>query len=152
MEWQPQAEGLAQIGAVLRNANSADNRVQAQVQQSLQAFRQIADYDNYLAYILTHQHPPEDPAVRAIAGLLLKNNLRDLSARSNAPSLDYLKVRSLSALADPLPIVRSTVGIVITTLVSALGLHFWPDLLPQLLSFLDNPNQHIVEVLQQPIV
>jgi hypothetical protein len=90
--------------------------------------------------ILTGQQQ-EDPAVRAIAGLLLKNSVREIG-QNDLKSLKFIQQCSLASLGDPLPLVRGTIGIVITTLLSNFGVDSWPELLPSLLQILDQQQQN----------
>lgn len=87
----------------------------------------------------------EPETVRAMAGLLLKNNIRRLETMEPA-ILDYIKSRCLNSISDPLSLVRSTVGIVITTILPRITPIKWPELLPTLVKLLDSPDNDAVEV------
>lgn len=50
------------------------------------------------------------------------------------------------AVGDPSPLIRATVGILITTIASKGGLANWPQLLPSLCDMLDSQNYNICEV------
>lgn len=50
------------------------------------------------------------------------------------------------AVGDPSPLIRATVGILITTIASKGGLANWPQLLPALCDMLDSQNYNICEV------
>lgn len=95
-------------------------------------------------YILT-QMPNEGEPVRAMAGLLLKNNIRFIE-KVHPSVVAYIQQRSIQSLGDPLPLVRGTIGIIITTLLTKMGVTGWPDVVPYLIQHLDNPDANIVEV------
>ncbi|KAK9728992.1 hypothetical protein K7432_000629 [Basidiobolus ranarum] len=144
MNWTPRQEDLIQLLQLLRDSISSNNEVQTMVQQKLDSFNKIPDYNNYLIYILT-QMPQEEASIRAIAGLLLKNNVR-IHFMDIAPQvLEYIKALSLQAIGDPDHMVRGTIGTVITTIVSRGGLSTWPQVLQRLMELLDHPDKNVVE-------
>ncbi len=147
MAWQPNHDGLQQIVHVLRNANSADTATQRHVQARLEEFARIADYDNYLMYVLTQLHV-EPEAVRAVAGLLLKNRIRHAhQATIPQPVLRYLQQGCIAHVGDPLPLVRNTVGSLLTTLISLIGLHAWPDAVQRLAELIEHADYNVSEVM-----
>lgn len=112
--------------------------------QRLESFESIPDYPGYLVHILTHL-TSEDERFRSVAGLLLKNNLGTLS--SAAPALvAFVKESVLSALGDPIAMVRQTVGTVIVSLLNDQGVESWPEALAKLMGALDSPNTEEQEV------
>lgn len=113
--------------------------------QKLNAFNATAEYNNYLIYILT-QLKGENEGVRAMAGLLLKNNIRSYFDSFHPEVKEYIKNSCVAALGDPQPLVRSTIGTVITTICSR-GLKNWPNLLPSLYNLLEHTDIQFVEVL-----
>ncbi len=73
--WVPSAEGLQQLLALFKASQSASNAQHRAIQQQLVGFNVIPDYNSYLTFILnTHN---EDDSVRQLAGLMLKNNIKD---------------------------------------------------------------------------
>ncbi|RKP06775.1 Transportin-PC [Thamnocephalis sphaerospora] len=144
MEWKPQPEGLQQLLQLLRDSVSPDNAQQMSVQEKLKSFNAIPDYNNYLIYIMS-QMPHEDTSTRTIAGLVLKNNIRTHFEQIQPAVLEYVKQHCLTSIADADPMVRSTVGIVITTVVARAGLTSWPQVLPRLMELLDSQDYNTVE-------
>ncbi|RKP25434.1 importin beta-2, partial [Syncephalis pseudoplumigaleata] len=144
MDWAPQQEGLQQLLQLLRGSISPDNATQTAVQEQLKSFNAIPDYNNYLIYILS-QMPHEDVSIRAIAGLVLKNNIRTHYEQIQPMVLEYVKHHCLQSISDADPMVRSTAGIIVTTLVARAGLASWPQVLPRLMELLDSPQMHTVE-------
>ena len=57
----------------------------------------------------------------------------------------FIKSECLSAVGDPSPLIRATVGILITTIASKGELHNWPELLPGLCQLLDSDNYNVCE-------
>ncbi|CAH7670873.1 armadillo-type protein [Phakopsora pachyrhizi] len=161
--WSPQPDGLSQLLTCLRNSDSADTNVQQNVAKQLDSFNQVPDYNSYLAYILC-QLTQEDPRVRSVAGLILKNNLRRIpfsnlvnlqqqlqqqqnqSTSSNDSTshqvLDYIKLTVLGSnlLSDPIPMLRGTAGTVISTIVMQFGPESWPDALQALIQLTEGDD------------
>lgn len=59
---------------------------------------------------------------------------------------EFIKQECLSAVGDPSPLIRATVGILITTIASKGELTTWPELLPALCSMLDSEDYNVCEV------
>ncbi|KAL1921910.1 uncharacterized protein VTP21DRAFT_10552 [Calcarisporiella thermophila] len=144
MDWKPQEQGLAELLQLLRLAVSPSNEQQPEVQQKLDSFNKIPDYNNYLAYILT-QMPQEEPSMRSIAGLVLKNNIRLHLSEMRQDVIEYIKTVCLQSIGDTDPAVRGTISIVVTNLVSRIGVANWPEVLNSLMALLDNTNLNVVE-------
>ena len=58
---------------------------------------------------------------------------------------DFIKNECLSAIGDPSPLIRATVGILITTIASRGELTNWPELLPKLCQMLDSQDYNVCE-------
>jgi hypothetical protein len=58
----------------------------------------------------------------------------------------YVKDSVLSALADPIAMVRQTVGTVIVSLLNDQGVESWTEALAKLMGSLDSPNTEEQEV------
>ncbi|CAI2178857.1 6952_t:CDS:10 [Funneliformis geosporum] len=168
MEWVPTPEGLSQLLQLLKDSVSPNNEIHNMIQQpstgdflnlatedlpnysnekfgiKLDSFNKIPDYPNYLAYILT-QMPQEEASTRAIAGLLLKNNIRVYFATIPREVLVYVKTLSIKGLGDLDAMVRGIIGSVITTIVTRGGLADWPQVLTALMELLDSQDYNVVE-------
>lgn len=55
---------------------------------------------------------------RSLAGLILKNNVRAHFAMFPGEVSSFIKSNCLKAVGDPSPLIRATVGILITTIAS----------------------------------
>lgn len=144
MDWQPSQDGLGQILQLLKESQSPDTVTQREVQQKLEQLNQYPDFNNYLIYVLTKM-TTEDDATRSLSGLILKNNVKAHFTKFPAAVTVFIKSECLSAVGDPSPLIRATVGILITTIASRGELGSWPELLPQLCSMLDSENYTVCE-------
>ena len=79
-------------------------------------------------------------ATRALAGLILKNNVKAHFHNFPLDVTVYLKAGCLQAVGDPSPLIRATVGILITTIASRGAIFSWAELLPTLCSKLDSTD------------
>lgn len=113
--------------------------------QKLEEFNQYPDFNNYLIYVLTKLKSEDEPT-RSLSGLILKSNVRLHGSKLQPEIVEYIKQECLNAVGDPSPLIRATVGILITTIASKGGLLHWPQLLPALCDMLDSQDYNICEV------
>lgn len=106
---------------------------------------QYPDFNNYLIYVLT-KLKTQDESTRSLSGLILKNNIRLHGSNLQSPIIEYIKHECLVALGDPSPLIRATVGILITTIANKAGLYTWQELLPNLIEMLDSQEYSVCEV------
>ncbi|CAF2750428.1 unnamed protein product [Rotaria sp. Silwood2] len=145
MNWQPvQTDDLQQILTLLRQSQSPDTQIQRQVQARLESLNQYPDFNKYLVYILT-KLLDEQEATRSLSGLILKNNAKSHYEKFPDDVRSYIKQECLSALGDRSPLIRATVGILITTIVTKGSLEQWPSLLEHLYSCLDSVDINLCE-------
>ncbi|KAG1202970.1 hypothetical protein G6F70_001771 [Rhizopus microsporus] len=138
--WQPQPQGLSDLLQLLREAiNPTDSQ---NVQQRLEYFNKVPDYNSYLVYILT-QMPQEDQYIRSVAGLTLKNNIRSYYPTIPPQVLDYVKECCLQHIGDSE--VGKPVSLVIAAIVQRGQIQNWPQAIQVLLAKLDDPNPIVVE-------
>lgn len=124
--------------------------------QRLDSFQVIPDYIAYLAHILI-LCPQEDETTRAVAGLILKNNIlrpsiygdaADASGSSSASAssgfqpaaYEYVKAVILRGMADASQTVRQTVGTVIVNLLMKGEPGAWPAGLETLMRAIDSQD------------
>lgn len=139
-----QNDDLQQILILLRQSQSPDTQIQRQVQARLESLNQYPDFNKYLVYILT-KLTDEQEATRSLAGLILKNNAKSQYEKFPEEVRAYIKQECLLALGDRSPLIRATVGILITTIVSKGSLDQWPVLLENLYKCLDSPDVNLCE-------
>lgn len=142
--WAPSAEGLQQLLGLFRASGSADNTQHRRIQQQLVDFNVIPDYNSYLAYIF-NQLKSEDGAVRQMAGLVLKNNVKEHWGELSSEVQEYVRENLLGSLGDPQPYIRNVSGSCVTTVIYAGGLEAWPMLVPTLYQMLDSPDTNTLE-------
>ena len=87
-----------------------------------------------------------DEPTRSLSGLILKNNIRAHFEKFPPHVTEFIKTECLNSIGDPSPLIRATIGILITTIALKGGLEGWPGLLPQLCVYLDSDNYNVCEV------
>ncbi|XP_021741632.1 transportin-1-like [Chenopodium quinoa] len=143
--WQPQEQGIKEICGLLEQQMSpVPNSDKTQIWQQLQHYSQFPDFNNYLAFILSHAEikPVE---VRQAAGLLLKNNLRTVFNTMAPANQQYIKSQLLPCLGSPDRHIRTTAGTIISVIVQLVGVIGWPELLQALLTYLGSTDPNQVE-------
>ncbi|CAG5107158.1 Similar to TNPO1: Transportin-1 (Homo sapiens), partial [Cotesia congregata] len=145
MAWQPQEEGLRQILTLLRESQSPDTATQRAVQQKLEELNKFPDFNNYLIFVLTKLTSEADVPTRSLSGLILKNNVRTHYHKFLPEVTNFIKQECLSAVGDPDPMIRATVGILITTIASKGEVSTWPELLPSLCQMLDSQDYNVCD-------
>uniref|UniRef100_A0A8C6V483 Transportin-1 n=1 Tax=Neogobius melanostomus TaxID=47308 RepID=A0A8C6V483_9GOBI len=143
-EWKPDQQGLQQILQLLKESQSPDTSMQRSVQQRLEQLNQYPDFNNYLIFVLTKLRTEDEPT-RSLSGLILKNNVK--AHYQNFPNgvADFIKSECLQNIGDSSPLIRATVGILITTIASKGELQNWPELLPKLCLLLDSEDYNTCE-------
>lgn len=137
--WVPQAQGLQEILQTLRESTENQSpEVQRKNTEKLQNFTTIPDYSCYLVHIMAHL-TTEDDRVRAVAGLLLKNNAKTIT-KSPPEVVEYVKVTVLVAFRDRVKEVRDAAGQVIVTMMGSLEVVQWPEALMKLVEGLDSTD------------
>ncbi|XP_026462930.1 transportin-1-like [Ctenocephalides felis] len=144
MAWKPQEEGLEQILKLLKASQSPITEVQREVQHKLEELNTYPDFNNYLIFVLT-KLTAENESTRSLSGLILKNNVRAHFHKFLPDVAEFIKQECLQAVGDPSPLIRATVGILITTIASKGELGAWPELLPALCQMLDSNDYNICE-------
>ncbi|XP_061118586.1 transportin-1 isoform X2 [Conger conger] len=143
-EWKPDEQGLQQILQLLKESQSPDTSTQRSVQQKLEQLNQYPDFNNYLIFVLTKLKSEDEPT-RSLSGLILKNNVKAHYQTFPNGVSDFIKNECLQNIGDSSPLIRATVGILITTIASKGELHNWPELLPKLCTLLDSEDYSTCE-------
>lgn len=113
--------------------------------QKLEELNKYPDFNNYLIFVLTKLVTEEEPT-RSLSGLILKNNVKSHYNSFFPEVAEFIKRECLSAVGDPSPLIRATVGIIITTIANKGDLTSWPELLPALCNMLDSQDYNVCEV------
>uniref|UniRef100_A0A4W3H1M6 Transportin 2 n=1 Tax=Callorhinchus milii TaxID=7868 RepID=A0A4W3H1M6_CALMI len=144
MEWQPDEQGLQQVLQLLKDSQSPDTATQRAVQQKLEQLNQYPDFNNYLIFVLTRLKSEDEPT-RSLSGLILKNNVKAHYQSFPQGVADFIKQECLNNIGDTSPLIRATIGILITTIASKGELQAWPELLPQLCNLLNSEDYNTCE-------
>lgn len=95
-------------------------------------------------YVLT-KLVSEDEPTRSLSGLILKNNVKAHYANLAPCVTNFIKQECLRAVGDPSPLIRATIGILITTIACKGELTAWPELIPTLCGMLDSQDYNVCE-------
>ncbi|XP_021370762.1 transportin-1-like isoform X2 [Mizuhopecten yessoensis] len=144
MAWQPEENGLRQILQLLKESQSPDTATQRNVQQKLEELNKYPDFNNYLIFVLTKLTSEDDPT-RSLSGLILKNNVRAHFEKFPPEVTNFIKQECLNSIGDPSPLIRATIGILVTTIVAKGELRNWTELLPSLCGSLDSDDYNVCE-------
>lgn len=87
-----------------------------------------------------------DDPTRSLSGLILKNNVRAHFEKFPAEVTTFIKQECLSSIGDQSPLIRATIGILVTTIVAKGELRNWQELLPSLCNSLDSDDYNVCEV------
>lgn len=104
---------------------------------------------HYLAYVTTYEGS-QTVQVRTFAAVILKQTLIELVRANQHTAIDlaYVKECAKVCLKSDQPLIRQSISIVVTTIVSSQGIKAWPEAIPFLLAGLeDAASPHFVDVL-----
>ncbi|KAJ7323741.1 Transportin-1 [Desmophyllum pertusum] len=82
---------------------------------------------------------------RSLSGLILKNNVKSNYETFPDQVKEFIKSECLEAIGDPSPLIRATIGILVTTIAAKGDLTNWPQLLPTLCQLLDSEDYNVCE-------
>lgn len=137
MPWSPQNNLLQQLHGVLRDSISDKAADRLAAQNFIDGAKQNSDLNCYLVYILAQPSQENAIPIRSSAGLLLKNNIRQSYSQIGPEVMDLVKKETLHALRDQQVLIRSIAGNVLTTIISQGGILSWPEVLPELMTMLE---------------
>ncbi|KRY16037.1 Transportin-1 [Trichinella patagoniensis] len=142
-EFQPQADELAQVLELLKQSQISDTAVQREVQKKLEELKKIPTFSYYLLYVLTRM-TDEQQVTRSLGGLILKNNIHAAWSTYTDEAKRYVKAECVHALGESNQMVRTTVDVVIASILSQESIHAWPDLVVKLLDQLHSDQDQVV--------
>lgn len=145
MTFQPDQHELQQVIQLLQHAHSTDREVQRTVQVQLVQLNEHQQFCCYLVYILSDMKGIIDATSRSLAGLLLKNNIRAKWNKYPPDVKFFVRTTCLKSIGDAEPLIRATVGIIVTTIVMEENMCDWPDLLETLATVLMQPDELMQE-------
>ena len=112
-------------------------------------FRQSAGYVGKLwttLFVLFSNCSYLDEPTRSLSGLILKNNVKNHLNTFPAEVTKFIKQECLKCVGDRSPLIRATIGILITTIATKGNILSWPELVPTLMTCLDSDSIETVEV------
>lgn len=130
--WSPDYQALDQLKLILEGSLSSDLHTRQQATHALDSAKTQVDFDNYLLHLLL-KCPDAKPAVRAAAGLLLKNSLLQNFTHKTVECRSHILAEIVQGLLVDEPLVRNITGSAITSLFAITGVEGWPHLLVFLL-------------------
>ncbi|KAI8892333.1 armadillo-type protein [Globomyces pollinis-pini] len=136
--WTPNQLEFNNLISLLADAQKGDSGTQKRITEQLNSYSLIPEFNNYLACAFSTQSIP--PEIRAMAGLLLKNNLRKSWDSIQPDYLAYMKSCVLATLSDPVHSVNNVAGSIITTSVANGKIDRWPEVLLKLIEMLQVPE------------
>ncbi|XP_044741153.1 transportin-1-like isoform X2 [Chrysoperla carnea] len=143
-DWQPQEDGLRQILQLLKQSQSPDTNTQRFVHSKLEELNSSPEFNNYLVFVLSKMTTEDEPT-RTLSGLILKNNVRTRFHQFQPQVCNFIKEECLTSIGDSSPLIRATVGILITTIATKGNLDDWPELLPTLLQGIESNDNNVCE-------
>lgn len=135
---------LEQTIRLLKDSQSTDYNLQRQVNQRIEEWSKLPQFNYALMCVLSDPNSLDD-VTRSIGCLVLKNNVRKNYTTFPQELRDLIKNKALELLRDPSATIRSTAGILITTIASNGELFSWSELLPTLGQMLNANSIEIVE-------
>jgi transportin-1 len=141
--WQPQEQGFKEIYGLLEQQMSPSSD-KSQIWQQLQHYSHFPDFNNYLAFILARAEG-KSVAVRQAAGLLLKNNLKNVYKTMPIANQEYIRSELLPCLGATDRQIRSTAGTIISVIVQLAGVFGWPELLHAIVKCIDSNDLNHME-------
>lgn len=87
----------------------------------------------------------EPEYIRTVAGLLLKNHIKEVYSHLPEEVKEYIKQQVLACVGDAATTVRRTVGSIISMIILKGSLKDWPALLPVLIQHLDSGDMNSID-------
>ncbi len=87
----------------------------------------------------------EAESARMLAGILLKNNIKDGWGLMTVPAQTFFRNQILTCLSDPNEAMRKTVASIIVTIVIKGDLANWPTLLPSLVQGIESNDLPLMD-------
>lgn len=133
--WSPEENIVGQLATILSQAASPSRAARDQAKIAMEEASSHPDINNYLVYLLVTKEAQVPTNIRATAGLVLKNTLRNSIDR-----LGYVKEEIVKGLVDPDHMIRNVASIVVTSVLSLVKIGGWPEILGQLLQLIESSS------------
>jgi transportin-1 len=112
--------------------------------QKLEEFNKYPDFNNYLCFVFKYLDAAQVD-LRNMAGIMLKNNIRDYFDKIHPASVEYIRTEAPGLLGDPMLGIRQTCGSILTTILLKIGPQNWPDLLTNLAEAIGSDSAELVD-------
>jgi transportin-1 len=144
MAWQPEPQAMTDIVNTLMATQNATNETHRQIQAKLDAFQQNPEFSLYLVYVLTKLKGQVGDEVRQVAGLLLKNNIKQSYVALAPDKQQFIRNEALTQIGEPVAFIRNTIGSIVTTIVELTPNQDLPNVIGPLSQALGHADQNIV--------
>ncbi|ODV85828.1 hypothetical protein CANARDRAFT_27913 [[Candida] arabinofermentans NRRL YB-2248] len=131
-DWSPDPEALKQLWLILAGTLAPEASVRLEATKGIENAKLQPQFNNYLLHILVNCQTVE-PAIRASAGLLMKNDLVKNFKFQQNDLKQHILTELPKGLLDSENMVRNITGNVITSLFMTTGVKEWPNILPNLM-------------------
>ncbi|KAK9707692.1 Importin-beta N-terminal domain [Popillia japonica] len=138
-DWTPQEEAMSSVVDLLQESFVPNTEIQKNVHQKIAL---LQNYPNFIQYLLCILKKPDSFSedIRALAGIILKNNLTTTYDTLNIETVEYMKSVFLHLLKDESRDVRSSATNLVNVVLWKGGLPRWPELLPTLITMVDSSD------------
>lgn len=151
--WEANGQYVEYLSQLLHAAcNVHDTTQQQQITKAMEDFNILPEADRYLLILL--MQPTASETVRGMAGLILKNNLRQRRELVQETIFFMRDSGLVQLLGDGQSLVRRTVGTLISSIVRRLGRELgslWPELIPSLLQLAATAEAQVASAAAETI-
>lgn len=138
-DWTPQEDAMSSVVDLLQESFVPNTEIQKNVHQKIAL---LQNYPNFIQYLLCILKKPDSFSedIRALAGIILKNNITTTYDTLNVETVEHMKNVFLHLLKDDSKDVRSSTTNLINVVLWKGGLSHWPELLPTLINMVDSSD------------
>uniref|UniRef100_A0A5S6Q7W0 Transportin-1 n=1 Tax=Trichuris muris TaxID=70415 RepID=A0A5S6Q7W0_TRIMR len=134
---------LQSVLKLLRDSQCGSTEVHRSVHKQFETLCGNPKFSYYLVHVMV-QMSDIDCDTRAVAGLILKRNIRQHWDSFSSSLRSYIREQCLKAIADPNKIIVSAAGVLIAAIVACEKLACWPDLIKHMLNTLNTGSVEII--------
>ncbi|KAH8587831.1 armadillo-type protein [Bisporella sp. PMI_857] len=158
LAWEPDGDQLLQLSIFLRDSlNGKNKNAQKEAEIMLAKAKSAPEINNYLAYLFSSSlqssgfsYNTEDSlAIRSAAAIMLKNNIKTGFGKISKTSITLIRSWVPNNLQDKNSQIRNYAGNIIAEMVISGGILEWPEILPDLISVVDNVSGSITQEAQE---
>ncbi|KFD52198.1 hypothetical protein M514_06911 [Trichuris suis] len=135
---------LQSLLKLLRDSQCASTEVHRAVHKQVESLSGNPKFSYYLVHVMVDM-TEIDCSTRALAGLILKGNIRRHWDSFSNSLRSYIRNQCLKAISVPEKMIISAAGVLITAIVACEKLACWPDLIKHMLNILNTGNVEIIQ-------